>query len=359
MVGADGQLPLPWLDASFHQARAQGGSHALLIQGPEGVGQFELALALAQAHLCESKPPSGRPDMPCGVCPSCRLFFAHTHPDLMVVLPDAMREDLGWRNDDAAFNEAAVNAASRAKPSKEIRVDDIRAVIAFAQSTSARGRGKVVVLHQAERMNPIASNALLKTLEEPVGQTRFVLSSAAPEALLPTVRSRCRAFGLNLPPEAQSLAWLEAQGVHEPAVLLGACGGRPTEALAWARLGLGAPTWLQLPNAVAHGNVDAFMDWPLARVVDALQKLCHDSLCAAVGVSGRYFPALSLGNCRDTSALTAWAAQLRCEARQCEHPWNSALKVEALVQQAQRALSPSGYSSKTGNDRSAFVHSAS
>ena len=79
------------------------------------------------------------------------------------------------------------------KPSKEIRVEAIRAAIAFATTTSARGRGKVVVVHPAERMNAVAANAFLKTLEEPAGDARFLLCSAAPDSLLPTIRSRCQA----------------------------------------------------------------------------------------------------------------------------------------------------------------------
>ena len=359
MVGADGQLPLPWLEAPLLQALSLGTSHAVLLLGPEGVGQFELALVLAQAQLCEAAPPADPIRRPCGTCASCRLFAAHTHPDALVVLPDALRESLGWHGGDGAAEEAGAASTSRAKPSKDIRVDDIRAIISFAQSSSARGRGKVVVVHPAERMNSIASNALLKTLEEPVGRTRFHLSTSAPDALLPTVRSRCQALALALPTAEQSQAWLEAQAVQQPEVLLAASGGRPLEALEWARLGVDAAAWLDLPRRVALGQGEMLAEWSVARVVQTLQKLCHDALCVAVDAQPRYFPAASLGERRDVASLTAWAGQLRREARQSEHPWNVGLKLESLVQQARRALSPASPSENTPRQRRAFVHSAS
>ena len=95
---------------------------------------------------------------------------------------------------------------SKAKPSKEIRVDAVRAAIEWGQKTSSRGGAKVILIHPAQAMNPTAANALLKTLEEPAGPLRLVLTTNDPEALLPTVRSRCQRLRLDLPPAAQALA---------------------------------------------------------------------------------------------------------------------------------------------------------
>ncbi|MGS0759021.1 DNA polymerase III subunit delta', partial [Roseateles sp. GG27B] len=67
--------------------------------------------------------------------------------------------------------------ASKTKPSREIKIDAVRAMLAFSQVTSARGRAKVVVVYPAEALNTVAANALLKTLEEPAGLLRFVLAS--------------------------------------------------------------------------------------------------------------------------------------------------------------------------------------
>ena len=343
MVGADGQLPLPWLGALLGQTLATQRAHALLLHGPKGVGQFELAITLAQAWLCEAVDGAARP---CGVCASCRLAQAHSHPDMLVLLPEALQEPLGWARAD---EEGAPERAGKTKtPSKEIKVEAVRAAVGFAQTTSARGRVKVVVLHPAERMNAVSANTLLKTLEEPPGNARFVLGCAAPEALLPTIRSRCQSVPMALPPTEQATAWLAGQGVVEPAVLLAATGGQPQEALDWSRQGIDAALWVRLPALVGQGAAATFAAWPLARTVDALQKLCHDAACLAAGAAPRYFPAASIRTGAEPRALSAWMRELDRVARHAEHPWNAGLMTESLVQQGQRALAaPRGATAKS------------
>ena len=260
MLGADGTPPLPWLEAPLQRALATQRGHALLLHGPSGVGQFELAVTLAQAWLCEA--PEAAPRRPCGHCAACRLVQAHSHPDLMVRVPEALREATGWGGE--AEDGASSEKASKAKPSKEIKVDAVRAAVAFAQTTSARGRLKVVVLHPAERINGVSANTLLKTLEEPPGGARFILCASTPDALLPTVRSRCQAFPLGLPEAAEAARWLSEQGVAEPLVLLAAAGGQPLEALAWARDGVTAAGWAALPGQVRRGDASGVAGWPSA-----------------------------------------------------------------------------------------------
>ena len=351
MVGPDGKLPLPWLAPVLHHTLRSQHAHALLLHGPQGVGQFELALTLAQAWLCEAEAPASKP---CGQCASCKLVNAHSHPDLLVLLPEAMQLALGWNA--AEGEEGGAERVSKAKPSQEIKVEAVRRAVAFALITSARGRGKVVVLHPAERMNGISANTLLKTLEEPVGNTRFVLGCAAPDALLPTIRSRCQAVPLRLPAADEALGWLAEQGVENAEVLLAATGGQPQEALAWSQQGIDASLWNRLPALVAQGISQPLVAWPLPRVVDALQKLCHDAASVACGGAPRYFAAATLGQrAADPAALHAWMAELRRIARHAEHPWNSGLVVESLVQQGQRALAPRAKSDASG--RSVSVHS--
>lgn len=333
MVGQDGKLPLPWLGAPLQEALRTQRGHALLIHGPQGIGQFELALTLAQAWLCETNPKQ----QPCGTCASCRLVQAHSHPDLLVLLPEALRESLGWGS--AEEGDDGEGKASKAKPSKEIKVEAVRAAVSFAQSTSARGRRKVVVIHPAERMNAIAANTLLKTLEEPPGAARFVLSCGAPDALLPTIRSRCQAVPLALPPADVASAWLAGQQVAQPDVLLAAAGGQPLDALEWVREGVDAVTWARLPKQLATGEVGTLASWPLPRLVDALHKLCHDAMCLACGAPPRYFPLASLPTGAALPALVAWSRALRQTVRHAEHPWNLPVMVESLVLQAQQALS--------------------
>ena len=333
MVGADGRLPLPWIEPLLRRTLASQRAHALLLHGPQGVGQFELALTLAQAWLCEA---AQAPSRPCGACASCRLVQARSHPDLLVLLPEALQDILGWGA--ANGDDAAPERTAKTKPSKEIKVEAVRAAVGFAQTTSARGRAKVVVLHPAERMNGISANTLLKTLEEPPGDARFLLSCAAPDALLPTIRSRCQSVALGLPPLAQATEWLAGQGVAEPAVMLAAMGGQPQQALEWAQQGIDAALWVRIPALVRQGAAAPFAAWPLPRLVEALQKLGHDAACAAAGAAPRYFPAGALGPTADAAALSDWMRELNRVARHAEHPWNAGLMIESLVQQGQRAL---------------------
>lgn len=333
MVGADGRLPLPWMAPLLRRTLDSQRAHALLLHGPQGVGQFELAVTLAQAWLCEAGDPAARP---CGICAGCRLVQAHSHPDLLVLLPEALQEPLGWGR---AGDDGNVERGTKSRqPSKEIKVDAVRGAIEFAQTTSARGRGKVVVLHPAERLNGVSANTLLKTLEEPPGNARFILACAAPDALLATIRSRCQGVAMALPSPADATAWLAEQGVGDPAVILAATGGQPQEALEWSREGVDAALWRRLPALVGQGASATFAAWPLARTVDALQKLCHDAACIAVGARPRYFPVDAMGAPARPTALLAWMAELCRVARHAEHPWNAALVAESLVKQGQTAL---------------------
>jgi len=323
---------LPWLAEPLAQALATARSHALLVQGPAGVGQFDLALLLAQAWLCESPVKQAA----CGHCASCHLFQSHTHPDFQLLVPEALREQLGW---GAPEGEGATETkASKTKPSREIKIDAVRAMLSFAQATSARGRAKVVVVYPAEALNTVAANALLKTLEEPAGQLRFVLASSAPEALLPTIRSRCQPLPLALPARAPALQWLAAQGVDAPEVLLDAAGGRPQEARDWFEAGLRSAAWLQLPQRLLRGDATALADWPQPRAIDAMQRLCHDLLRRVHGAPPTYFPAESLPAPKLAGPLHTWAAALRQAARHAEHPLNQGLLMESLLAQGQQAL---------------------
>lgn len=339
MVGPDGVLPLPWLAeplrAALGTARAH---HAVLLHGPPGVGQFEFATTLAQAWLCEAEAGEGRP-RPCGLCAACRLVQARTHPDLQVLLPEAQQAALGWLPaSDSEGGEGGEGRASERKPKQEIVVEQVRQLLAFAQLSASRGRLKVAVIHPAERLNAISGNTLLKTLEEPPGDARFILATGDPAALLPTVRSRCQPLHLPAPDAAQAREWLAAQGVAQPEVLLRATGGRPLEARDWAGEGIDAQAWLRLPECVGAGDPSVLAAWPLPRVVETLQKLCHDALLATLGQPARYFPSLRAQAA--APALHRWASSLQRAAAQAEHPLNAALAVQSLVLQGQRALAP-------------------
>ncbi|MFG6413506.1 DNA polymerase III subunit delta' [Roseateles sp. DC23W] len=327
---------LPWLQAPLADALARARSHALLVQGPAGVGQLELAVKLAQSWLCESAAPS---QPACNQCPSCKLFASGTHPDFQLLLPEALdapaRESLGL-----PFEEPDTKAG-KAKPSREIKVEAVRNLLSFAQATSARGKAKVVVIFPAEALNGVAANALLKTLEEPAGLLRFVLASHDSAGLLPTIRSRCQPLPLSLPDTADALAWLQAKGVKEAAGLLAATGGRPQQALAWAEAGLSDAAWQALPKRVARGEVAALSELAPPRAIDALQRLCHDLVRRSHGQPGQFFATASLPVPKRARPLLAWDAELRRAARHADHPLNASLWIEALVAQAQAAVAAS------------------
>ena len=327
-VAADGSLPLPWLADALARAARLAGAHALLIHGPAGAGHFEFALLLAQAVLCEA-PGAAATGRPCGRCTSCHLMASRTHPDLRTVLPAALRVQLGW-TDEADY----LPPKGEAKPSREIRIEQVRLAIAWSQQTSARGRGKVLLLHPADAVNAVSANALLKTLEEPPGAVRLLLTSTDPEHLLPTVRSRCQRLPLMLPDPAQALAWLQAQGLADAEPLLALAGGSPLEALAWAQEGLAGAALAALPRRVAAGDASALAGQPIPRVVELLMKLAHDAQVLAAGGVPRFFAVGQLPTGADLAALRHWQQALQRTARHDEHPWNAGLLIESLVTQA-------------------------
>ncbi|MFC5523367.1 DNA polymerase III subunit delta' [Polaromonas jejuensis] len=349
----------PWLQTQLESLLVQRG-HAWLLSGPSGLGQFELALALARAWLCEQPRRQGA----CGHCGSCHAVDVHTHADLCMLMPESLSLMLGWPLDEKTQDELD---SKKRKPSKEIKVDAAREAVSFTQFTRSRGTTKVVLVFPAERMNNVTANTLLKTLEEPPGAVKFILATEAAHQLLPTIRSRCLGHTMLWPDFEQARAWLqqemaksESEGsakkaarAPEPAdlqTLLVAAGGRPADALSWAQNsppGDAAQHWQALPKAMARGDVSALADWAPAQAVDALQKLCHDVLAVRMGASPRFFSAKDLPSAAAAApgrasgslyALASWAKELSAIARTVEHPYNPGLMLESLVSRARLAL---------------------
>jgi DNA polymerase-3 subunit delta' len=204
---------LPWQTAHWArlQASRQRGAlaHALLVCGAAGLGKRAFVQHFVHGLLC-SEPVDGEP---CAHCRSCLLIAAGSHPDL-VSLSFGLRKDGVQRS--------------------EIVVDQIRELSARLSMSSQFGGWQVAMIDPADAMNPAAANALLKTLEEPAAQTMLVLLADAPWRLPQTIRSRCQRVELQLPAEAGALAWLQAEGVRDPAGALAAAGGNPGLARTWA-----------------------------------------------------------------------------------------------------------------------------
>ena len=326
------EVAAPWIAAQTRSLLAQRG-HAWLLAGPSGLGQSKLALSLVRAWLCERPSEAGA----CGQCGSCHAIDVRTHADLCVLMPETVMLELGWPLSEKAQGE--IDDKKR-KPSKEIRVDAMRDAVEFAQRTSARGRGKAILVYPAERMNHVTANALLKTLEEPPGDARFVLASEAADQLLPTIRSRCLSHNMIWPAQDAALAWLEQCGVARESgrTMLRAAGGRPEDALQFSQWEPGVQAWVKLPKAMARGDVSALKDWSPTQAVNALHKICHDVLALKSGAAPRFFDAADLPTTGSLFNLTAWARALAAASRTVEHPFNPGLMLEALVSQAQRAL---------------------
>ena len=342
----------PWLQAQLQSLLTQRG-HAWLLAGPSGLGQFELALALARAWLCDSPTPQGA----CGTCGSCHAVNVHTHADLAVLLPEVLSLELSWPLDEKTQDDLD---SKKRKPSKEIKVEAAREVVSFTQYTRSRGTTKVVLVFPAERMNGITANALLKTLEEPPGAVKFILATEAAHQLLPTIRSRCLAHNMAWPGFDAALGWLQSADTQtsqsdskkstpplsESALktLLTAAGGRPQDALDWIQSGQAAAlsqSWRALPKAMARGDVAALSDWAPSQAVDALQKICHDVWAVNVGGEPRFFDAADLpvpGAKSSKLALATWSKALSATARTVEHPYNPGLMLESLASQAKIAL---------------------
>jgi DNA polymerase-3 subunit delta' len=150
--------------------------HAYLFGGPEGSGKELAARLFLQALNCEKQPGIG-----CGFCGECTRVATFNHPDLHWIMPES---ELVARK---LLGKGELSAA----PSRQIKIDQIRKLMERLAFRALTARRKGAVLLAAETMNVPAQNALLKTLEEPPADTTIILISTAPDALLPTIRSRC------------------------------------------------------------------------------------------------------------------------------------------------------------------------
>jgi DNA polymerase-3 subunit delta' len=177
--------------------------HALLVAGPAGVGKAALIQALAQRLLCQSA------NAPCGYCKSCHLFVAGHHPDFLQLTVES-----------------------------SIGVDAVREISVFFQQSAQQGGVKLVSVPQAHKMTEAASNALLKTLEEPGNGCFLLLQTDHPQRLLPTILSRCQQWSIAAPSLADAKQFLQQQ-THEnlPTELLTLSAGAPYLVYDWWRQG--------------------------------------------------------------------------------------------------------------------------
>ena len=192
-------------------------AHALMIEGPAGSGKQALATAMVAKLLCSEDQPEA-----CGQCRSCKLLVGGAHPDRFDIQPE--------------------------EGSDVIKVDQVRALIASLTLTSSVSTRKLACIHPADGMNMAAANALLKSLEEPVGDAVLILVCSVPARLPITIRSRCQSVVVSQPDAEVVLDWLEKSSQKprdEVRKALQAAGGSP----------LRAAQYIDSPETEAYGQV--------------------------------------------------------------------------------------------------------
>ncbi|MDY0014247.1 MAG: DNA polymerase III subunit delta' [Rhodocyclaceae bacterium] len=340
---------LPWQASRWGQivSRLDSLPHALLLTGPAGQGKRQFAEALAALLLCESPDPG---PLPCGRCTGCQWRLAENHPDLQRVVPEADEEG----DDEGEGGEPAKGKSA------QILIAQIRALQEAFTITSHRGGRRVVIVDPAEAMNVYTANALLKLLEEPPAGAVFLLISAQPLRLLPTLRSRCQRWDFPLPGAEVVLPWLTREHPDTPPALLALAGGAPLAAAQWARRGgeglrtrfardLAGLTvaetlrlagqweaWVKSKEALAAG-----LD--MATLIGWFQRWVTDLVSLRLGGRVRFFPdqegvlaALAVPM-SEASAAACYNDALALR-RVAQHPLNPRLLLEDMLLRYVRAL---------------------
>jgi DNA polymerase-3 subunit delta' len=166
--------------------------HALILNGRDGLGKSSFAFLFAKSIFCREANQQFENDYhkndfpyrPCGNCKNCELINASSHPDLMII-----------KKDDEG---------------RAIKVDQIREIADFIGKTSQMGGYKIVIVREADSMNINAANALLKTLEEPIGKSILMLTVERLGVLPATVKSRCQILNFRVPNNQDSSKWLKS-----------------------------------------------------------------------------------------------------------------------------------------------------
>lgn len=241
--------------------------HAYVFHGPVGVGKFTTARVFARNLLCPQpqRDLAGRIEA-CGSCESCRQFDRGSHPDLHVVA-----KELARYSDDRLVRERKLIT---------IPVDVLQTHLIEPAYRSAQLRHhKVFIVDEAELIDAVGQNKLLKTLEEPPVGTYMVLVTSSPERLLPTIRSRCQLVPFVPLPEQEVARWLDQHAAAKPAAaerawLLAFADG--SIGVAQLAMEYGLWTWAQrvLPavDQMTAGRFDAALGADIAGFIDAFAE---------------------------------------------------------------------------------------
>jgi DNA polymerase-3 subunit delta' len=165
-------------------ARERSETHAVLFYGSQGSGKEEMALILAQIWLCRALDEEGGAD---GACQVCGAFERGTNPDVLQIRPVG----------PSALLKIDQFVNSDPQP------DDPIPLLEFFRTGPLMSRHKVAIVTDAHRMNSYASNALLKTLEEPLPHAKLILTTDSIGGIRPTILSRCLAVACSTPVRAE------------------------------------------------------------------------------------------------------------------------------------------------------------
>jgi DNA polymerase-3 subunit delta' len=290
------KLLYPWQETAWLQLQQLRGRlpHAILFHGATGIGKTAFAEHFGQSLLCQAPVADGRP---CGQCASCGWFLQYGHPDYRRVRPEVLEgDDVGEGEETADLVDGKKSSKAAKAPSKEIKIDQIRALADFMNISTHRQGVRVIVLYPAEALNTAAANALLKTLEEPPPNTVFLLVSNSLDRLLPTILSRCRKFALSMPSREQALQWLRQQNVEDADIWLAQEGGAPLAAQEQAQSGTRS-TLDEFLRHLAQPSIegalktaDKLQKTSVPELVSWLQRWQYDMFSHKLSGTLRYYP---------------------------------------------------------------------
>lgn len=335
---------LKWNEKIKEQLLGQGLDrlpHAILLVGPAGVGKTPFSEQIAALLLCESTTSELTA---CGECQACRWLDAANHPDFRRIAPDGDEET------------EEVSEKSKKRGPSIIRIDQIRELDAFVFVGSHRNGNRVVLITEAEAMNPAAANSLLKILEEPPASLYFILVSSNVKSLLPTIRSRCRVIPFGPPDTQASMTWLAGAGLEkQSARYLDLAGGAPMRVAQWKDQGQLAPIDALVESLISPPNdpIALAARWDgllkgdglfrMETLVEGVQRwlfdMAQERLAGEVRYHGGWPRPKGVQNLSPTALLSAWRDinQFRRSAR---HPLNQLLFLESLAAHYLRAMRP-------------------
>jgi DNA polymerase-3 subunit delta' len=342
-----------WYERIREQLLGQGLArlpHAMLLVGPAGVGKTTFSEQIAALLLCESIAPGL---VACGECDACRWLDAGNHPDFRRVAPDEDGEAEPGGGENSSDKTAG---KSKKRGSGNIRIDQIRELEGFVFVGSHRNGNRVVLITEAEAMNPAAANALLKILEEPPPTVYFILVTTRSKSLLPTIRSRCRVIPFGAPDAATAAAWLSDAGLEKQAKrYLNLAGGGPMRVAQWKEQGQLAPidalvdTLISPPSdpiALAarwDGLLKGDCQFRMENLVEGVQRwlfdLAQERMTGVLRYHDGWPRPKGVQGLSPKALLAAWReiGQFRRSAR---HPLNQLLFLENMATHYLRALRP-------------------